>query len=227
MDEKQVESIREQFSWYETTELLKIWQAHNTKEWTNEAFEAIRQILITRVEVLPPYENTDAAENLLEQARIFYGENEFEEGLAICDQAIQTAPHLSEAHFLKGMILDEMDRLDEAIASLQTAIRLDPSSSPARKYLRLVKDEIIQKTVTTEERILTAMCHGSAIVLPYGIAIASIAWILERNKSKLISSEWIFFGAILFLLCLLFLFILCGIVGAVYSHKFRKCAEPA
>src|SRR5690242_20268795 len=40
MNEKQVESLREKFSWFETDELLKIWQSHNTKEWTKEAFEA-------------------------------------------------------------------------------------------------------------------------------------------------------------------------------------------
>lgn len=53
MDEKLVEQYRKNLEEKSTEELLKVWEENNRVEWLDEAFEAIRKILIGRGEILP------------------------------------------------------------------------------------------------------------------------------------------------------------------------------
>jgi len=54
MDEKLLATVKEKFQSRETDDLLAIWNEENRDEWSDEAFEAIRQILASRGHDLPP-----------------------------------------------------------------------------------------------------------------------------------------------------------------------------
>jgi hypothetical protein len=51
MNDPIVETLKQGFETYDTQILIEIWQMYDQAEWTSEAFEAIRQILLSR---LPP-----------------------------------------------------------------------------------------------------------------------------------------------------------------------------
>jgi len=53
MDEKQLEQIRFRMEEKDTEELLEIWKKNDREEWTEEAFETIREILLARTGSLP------------------------------------------------------------------------------------------------------------------------------------------------------------------------------
>jgi hypothetical protein len=55
--------------------------------------------------------------------------------LTDCEIALQLDPYFAEAHNLRGLILDEMGRTDDAIAAYREAIRLNPSLDEARSNL--------------------------------------------------------------------------------------------
>ena len=58
-----------------------------------------------------------------------------DEALVNCELALQLNPNFAEAHNLRGLILDEMGRTDDAIASYREALRVD-SAEEARANLR-------------------------------------------------------------------------------------------
>jgi len=64
--------------------------------------------------------------------------------LADCEIALQLNPNFAEAHNLRGLILDEMGRTNDAIASYREAIRLNPSLDEARANLRDAEAEQIK-----------------------------------------------------------------------------------
>lgn len=59
MDKELITSIRDRMAAKPTEELREIYGAHDHAEWTPEAFEAIRQVLSERGEVVAPYEAAD------------------------------------------------------------------------------------------------------------------------------------------------------------------------
>ena len=55
--------------------------------------------------------------------------------LEACQQAIKAAPRSAEAHTLFGLVLEELDRLEEALGAYHTALDLDPAFAEARENL--------------------------------------------------------------------------------------------
>jgi hypothetical protein len=53
MIEKQVVQIRNNMEKKNTEELLRIWKENDREQWSDEAFEAIKQLLLDRGETLP------------------------------------------------------------------------------------------------------------------------------------------------------------------------------
>ncbi len=184
MDEQRIAQIRERLDWRKTEDLIAIWKAHNTKEWTEEAFEAIRQILLTRVDSLPPYENIEEAEKYLDEAKVLWEKAEYENALLECDQAIQIAPSFADAHYEKGLVLEATGRLEDALAPLELAVRLEPESGEIKKGLRKVRNAISLQKTTTDERILAAISHASFIIPTYGAFVPMFVWLLNCSKSK-------------------------------------------
>jgi tetratricopeptide (TPR) repeat protein len=72
----------------------------------------------------------------LDQAYLAEEEDDFENALRECDLALQFAPNWAEAHNLRGIVLEALDRTEEAIAAYREAIRLEPGFDDARRNLR-------------------------------------------------------------------------------------------
>ena len=78
----------------------------------------------------------------LERAYASEERNDLQKALEECDSAIHIDPGLAEAHNLRGMILDEMGRKEEAIAGYREALRLDPSFQDAKENLQGIENEL-------------------------------------------------------------------------------------
>lgn len=66
---------------------------------------------------------------------------ELEDALRECDRAIELAPEWAEAHNLRGVVLDEMGRVEEAIAAYEKAVRLDAGFEEAVENLAEARKE--------------------------------------------------------------------------------------
>ena len=67
-------------------------------------------------------------EQILAQAKAAYekGEN-LKTVLSICESALSIAPDFAEAHFLKGIVLEDLRELDDAIIAFNNALKFDPT----------------------------------------------------------------------------------------------------
>lgn len=73
--------------------------------------------------------DSDLARYYYEMAEKSYGEDTILDGaLANCESAIEADPRFAEAHYLRGLILEEMEQLEEAIKAYRESLRLDPAN---------------------------------------------------------------------------------------------------
>lgn len=72
----------------------------------------------------------------------------FDLALTDFDQALKRAPSLATAHFYRGLVLGQLERNDEALASLTKAIRLETTSQQL-----FVRASILSKTHRYDEAI--------------------------------------------------------------------------
>ena len=189
MDEQQVEMIKKQIEYLETDNLLDIWRDHDDAQWTEEAFEAVRQLLLSRVVELPTPDDQVTAKVHLQQAEEYLDADEPYKALSECNLALKLAPHYGYGYSLKGTILDEMGKLEEAVKFYQEALRLNPNLEEAKQYLSWALEELGEKSYTPEERILAALAHGSILLSYYGLLIPAIIWITQRERSRFVGFQ--------------------------------------
>ena len=88
----------------------------------------------------------------LERAYGHRDAGELEGALQECDRAIELAPEWAEAHNLRGVVLDEMGWVEEAIAAYEEAVWLPVAPSFPPKAVQCVLLERSRKlTVGAEE----------------------------------------------------------------------------
>ena len=87
---------------------------------------------------MPP---SEAAEHL-ERAYALEEGNQFKEALDECDAAIRADATLAEAHNLRGIILEELDKGFEALLAYREAVRLNPGFREARENLLEIEAEL-------------------------------------------------------------------------------------
>lgn len=119
-----VRQIVKQLEGRETDDLLNIWKKNDRQEWSDEAFDAIREILSQRIDSLPPQGMSDAipGEDEEEEADTYYN---FEQFIRISSYArilswlfLGGAVVLTLARFLKEVV----GVRDISLDSLVTAI---------------------------------------------------------------------------------------------------------
>ena len=193
-----------------TDELIDIWQTADHEQWTDQAFEAIKQILTDRIGQAPgqapepsgdePDQEVDATEkkpaaveapeeaplgglmglrcpdcgkaieekdeycphcgvNLdaplsetelqalgteqLEKAQKIYDQgHKFADALEECDLALEYLPDSAQAHNLRGLILDALEKTGLAVKEYREALRLDPGLTEARDNLADAEAEL-------------------------------------------------------------------------------------
>jgi tetratricopeptide (TPR) repeat protein len=77
------------------------------------------------------------AHEYFHSAQIDYDlDTNLDKALVDCELAIQLDPSFAEAHNLRGLILDEVGRIEDAIASYREALRLEPTLEEARANLK-------------------------------------------------------------------------------------------
>jgi len=207
MDEQVIARIRQELSSRETENLLEIWQIHDKDQWTEDALEAVRQILLTRMETLPPFEDRQEADKHLELAAAYNQANELAKALDECSLAIRFAPHYAQPYNDRGMVLDGLDRPAEAAESFEEALRLDPNLASAREFLHYAKKETGQKTVgsqdqipaapqgerpplvSQEERIMAAFSHITVLLPMLGIIVPIVFWATQKDKSRYVAFQ--------------------------------------
>ncbi|MBN1536683.1 MAG: DUF4870 domain-containing protein [Anaerolineales bacterium] len=189
MNIERVVCIRKELDFYETSNLLEIWQLHDHDEWTDEAFDAIRQILISRGVELPSFEDRKEADKHLDCANEYAKDDFLQLALNECNMALQYAPHYAKVHFCTGIVLDSMDNLDEAMISYQEALCLDPDNKDAQDFLRRVKNERTRKFTTDEDRNCAAIAHFGVIFPLFGFLIPILIWTIQEKRSHYVAFQ--------------------------------------
>ena len=80
-----------------------------------------------------------------EQAYFYYEAEDYEKALQACDEALELDPYSSEAHNLRGILLEELGRIFEARKAYRQAIKLNPDCSDATDNLSALEDELSEK----------------------------------------------------------------------------------
>lgn len=139
LDQDRIAQIRRQLENYATDQLAEILRQHNQREWTPEAFDAIRQILASRPAVkLPEPVDLGLSGDHLEKAYTYAGYDQLQDALREVDRALQQDPDSLEAYQYRGNLLEDLGDLDGAITAYRKARYLDRSNESTRADLRRV-----------------------------------------------------------------------------------------
>ena len=212
MAELSIEAIQKELELRETEDLVEIWKEHDKSQWTESAFEAIRNILTERMGEPPQYEGIEAAKEYVKEAEAHLEAEELYKALDKCNLAIKAAPHYGYAYFVKGQVMDDLEKPAEAVKQYEEALKLSPDLKEAREFLGWAMEEVEEKdrkAIRTDERIMAALAHGGVVGLPAGIILSAVVWINQHEKSTYVSYQslqaflWQVFGAIVQLILLL------------------------
>lgn len=116
----------------------------------DEAILAYREAIHLNPDYVEALENLEDAENEIEalaqeylaKAQVsFSSSRNLKKALSECEQSLKYAPQLAEAHNLRGLILEDMQRVDEAILAYQEAVRLKPDLADALANLEDAETE--------------------------------------------------------------------------------------
>jgi tetratricopeptide (TPR) repeat protein len=82
----------------------------------------------------------------LDQAYAYYeAAEDFEAALEECDAALDFDPDLAEAHHLRGILLEELDRPLDALSAYKKALRLSPDFPEALENQSVLKAELADR----------------------------------------------------------------------------------
>ncbi|MBN1811901.1 MAG: tetratricopeptide repeat protein [Anaerolineae bacterium] len=87
------------------------------------------------------FSNLADAQHHLDLANSCEERGEYEDALRECEAAIVIDPSLAEAHNLRGIVLEELGRSEEAAHAYQEAVRLAPNFTEAAENLSEVESE--------------------------------------------------------------------------------------
>lgn len=133
------------------------------------------------IDLEAPLEKSPAqAREYFEQAKQKYDHNsKLQTALSECELALGYDPDFAEAHNLRGLILDSLNRYEEAIAAYREALRLDPNLQDARENLRDAEEEASTQSIPTyaigKNNIITAV-----LVAIVGMALLAILTVAGR-----------------------------------------------
>jgi len=120
------------------------------------------------------------AKRYLKSAYANADNGDLENALRECAMSIQLDPNYAEAYNLRGVILDEMGRTEEALAAYREAIRLDPTFIEAQENLleldtELSKDKSKEATSTTVEGKKFGVRAGAYIIDVVALYVSNLA----------------------------------------------------
>ena len=80
----------------------------------------------------------------LDLAYAYEDRSNYEPALVEVDRALQAESGLAEAHNLRELLLEELDRNDEALAAYRMAVQIDPNFGEAAENLSSLEEELRQ-----------------------------------------------------------------------------------
>ncbi|MEA3187168.1 MAG: chemotaxis protein methyltransferase CheR [Chthoniobacter sp.] len=134
-----------------------------------------------------PAEARPAAEDLAKEARSKADRGCFEDALACCEKALSIDTHEPSLHYLKAMILQEMNHLEEAAASLRETVYLDPAFVSAYFALGMImhrrEDRLAAaKYFETARGILQSYRPEEIVPHSAGVTARRLTQIIETTK---------------------------------------------
>jgi len=81
-----------------------------------------------------------SAEDLVRVGKAYNARGDSAKAIPVLEQALAKNPELAEGHFQLGLALSRLEKLDEAIAALERAHRLDAGHVPAAQLLGMAYD---------------------------------------------------------------------------------------
>ncbi|MGD8819311.1 MAG: tetratricopeptide repeat protein [Anaerolineae bacterium] len=91
------------------------------------------------------------ARQYLDKAYALDEDFDFGKALEACDTAIQLDPTLADAHRLRGAILEELNRQQEAVQAYREALRHDPCSESVKWNLQMAETELYAEKAGWDE----------------------------------------------------------------------------
>jgi tetratricopeptide (TPR) repeat protein len=91
------------------------------------------------------------AEERLKKAYGHFTEKEFELALEECGDAIFLDDSIADAHNLRGVLLEELDRAADALSAYERAVEIEPGFQEAKENLLTLREEFRKR-----DKIVTA-----------------------------------------------------------------------
>lgn len=167
-------------------------EAYHLRQRLLERFERSRSAAVadewtTELEVPP------LVANPLESAYASEAAGDLETALAQCEQALAAEPTSAEAHNLRGIILDQLDRLPEAIAAYRQAVSLDPDFDEARENLAEAEAELRQVSAPTPAAEATPVATDTDTPLcPHcrSTDVSRVGWLKKQWRCEHCGTTW-------------------------------------
>lgn len=147
-----------------------------------------------------------SAQQHLDRAYAYEDDQDLGNALRECESAIQLMPDLAEAYNLRGIVLEEMGRKEQAIAAYREAVRLAPDFQEAQENLREAEREIRPKS--GRKRAATKYgLSGCALgfIIPVVIIAILVLFGVDGRISDAVASSFLFLMPAL------------GIIGYIYG----------
>lgn len=134
--------LYERLNTMETDALLEIWHHRDKTQWQETVFVIVGEILVERLGQQPPQPIALQVSEILSRVEGDIAQGEWGRALEGCERAIQLMPDSAPAYYFRGVILQSTRRFEDASASYQRAIELDPGFRKARENLRVIETEL-------------------------------------------------------------------------------------
>ncbi len=119
------------------------------------------------------------------QERMEAVDGDLEGALSECEAALELSPNSAEAHNLRGLILDLLERPEEAMQAYREAVRLDPNFEEARANLadseqeqRETPIQMVGLDVSDEKNYDWGKIIPTAFFL---LSLAGLVWFIVHN----------------------------------------------
>jgi tetratricopeptide (TPR) repeat protein len=129
----------------------------------------------------------------LDRAYAYYENmDEYEQALLECEAALDLDPYLADAHNLRGILLEALNRPLEALQAYREAIRLDPDFSEAGDNLSALQAEFASRG-----RLVTIgrFSHATEAYIPKTRLEAESVWAFVAD-AETVTMNWLYSNAI-------------------------------
>jgi len=123
--------------------------------------------------------NVGGAQEQLELAYAAEERGDWDEALAYCERAIQLDPGLADAHNYCGVVLEQLGRLEEAIAAYDEALRIAPEFVEAQENLKEARRALGQSRIWQVVR-QGALGYGAWVAIGQAVMISLVLSLLDR-----------------------------------------------